>query len=58
VLDLPAAGHLLHDEPGVHPHFHRGVRVDLRGGAQAGDQARVLGDVVGGGTQSLGNLGE
>ena len=58
VLDLPAAGHLLDDQLGVHPHVHHGVRVDVPGGAQPGDQAAVLGDVVGGGAEVLGGLRE
>jgi hypothetical protein len=57
VLDLPAAGHLLDDELGVHPHLDLG-RVQLCRGAQAGEKAGVLGDVVGRDTQRLGALGE
>jgi hypothetical protein len=46
VLDLPAAGHLLDDQLRVHPdRDRRGPQ--LTRGRQAGDQALVLGDVVG-----------
>ena len=57
MLDLPAAGHLLHHQLGVHPHL------DL-GGAQfgrllqSGNQTAVLGDVVGGMPDRLLALGQ
>ena len=47
MLDLPAARHLLDDELGVHPHLDLGGRVEVERRLQAGDQAAVLGDVVG-----------
>ncbi len=56
VLDLPAARHLLDDELGVHADVDPGVRVQFAGGAQAGQQAPVLGDVVGGDADVLGGL--
>src|SRR5690606_14527346 len=56
VLDLPAAGHLLDDQLGVHPDADHGLRVEVAGGAQAGQQAPVLGDVVGGDADVLGGL--
>jgi hypothetical protein len=46
VLDLPVAGHLLHDELGVHPDLDLGVRSQVRGHRQPGDQAAVLRHVV------------
>ena len=48
VLDLPAARHLLDDELGVHPDLDVGVRGELLGQPEPGDQAGVLRDVVGG----------
>ena len=57
MLDLPAARHLLHHQFGIHQH------IDL-GGAQPGrliqpgDQAAVLGDVVGGTPDRLLALGQ
>lgn len=47
VLDLPAARHLLDDELGVHADPDRGRRIQRLRGLQPGDQALVLGDVVG-----------
>ena len=46
VLDLPGALHLLDDELGVHPHGDP-RRAELARGLEPGDQAAVLGDVVG-----------
>jgi hypothetical protein len=46
VLDLPAAGHLLDDELGVHADVDGRGGVQLVGGAQACQQAPVLGHVV------------
>lgn len=57
VLDLPAAAHLLHHELRVHPGLDlRGAEVG--GGLQPGDQAPVLGHVVGGHPDRPGPLGE
>jgi hypothetical protein len=57
VLDLPGALHLLDDELGVHPHRDP-LRAELAGRGQPGDQAAVLGDVVGGDADRLGPLGQ
>ena len=57
VLDLPVARHLLDDELGVHPHRDRRC-AELGGGPQPGDQAAVLGHVVGGDADRLGALGQ
>jgi len=57
VFDLPPAAHLLDHELGVHPGFHLGG-AEFRGGLQAGDQAAVLCDVVGGGADRCGAFGE
>ena len=56
MLDLPAPGHLLDHQLGVHPHLDVGAGGQVRSGAQAGDQARVLGHVVGGGAQAVAQL--
>ncbi len=45
VLDLPAPGHLLHYELGIHPYRDLN-RAEIGGGLQSSDQAPVLGDVV------------
>ena len=58
VLDLPAAGHLLDDELGVHPDLDLRARVQAEGSLQGGDQARVLGDVVRGDPQRGGAFGQ
>ena len=58
VLDLPAARHLLDDELGVHPHLDLGGRVEVERRLQAGDQAAVLGDVVGRAADRRGPLGQ
>ncbi len=47
MFDLPAPAHLLDDELGVHPDLDVGVRGEVGRGTQPGDQALVLGDVVG-----------
>ena len=57
VLDLPAAGHLLHDQLGVHPDVDISSR-RARRGREAGDQAAVLGDVVAGDAEAVAALGE
>lgn len=58
VLDLPAAGHLLDDELGVHADPDPGLGVEGVGGPQPGDEAPVLGDVVRGGADVFGGLGQ
>ena len=58
VLDLPAAGHLLDDELGVHPHLELGVRGVLAHELEPGDEAAVLGDVVRGDADGLAALGD
>lgn len=58
VLDLPAAGHLLDDELGVHADPDPGLGVEGVGGPKTGDEAPVLGDVVRGGADVLGGLGQ
>ena len=54
VLDLPAPGHLLDDELGVHPHRDPASAPSSAAAAQPGDQAAVLGDVVGRDADGLG----
>ena len=46
MLDLPAPGHLLDDQFGVHPDLDVGSRVEPKGTLQAGQQTGILGDVV------------
>ena len=57
VFDLPAAGHLLNHELGVHSHVDLGG-ADLGRLLEARDQAAILGDVVGGVTDRLLALGQ
>ncbi len=58
VLDLPAAGHLLHHEFGVHPHLDVGSGVDPLRRPQAGDHAGVLRHVVAGDAHRLRAFGQ
>jgi hypothetical protein len=58
MLDLPAPGHLLHHELGVHPDVDISAGGQVGGGFQPGDEAPVLRDVVGRGAQALVALGE
>ena len=58
VLDLPAAGHLLDDQLGVHAHLELGLGGVLVEQLEAGDEAAVLRDVVGGDPDGLGPLGD
>ena len=53
VFDLPATRHLLDDEARIHAHLDEGIRVDLLGLTQSGQQAAVFGEIVRGGTQEL-----
>jgi hypothetical protein len=58
VLDLPASGHLLDHELGVHPHLDLGVRDVVAHELEPGDEAAVLRDVVGGRSDRFAALGD
>jgi hypothetical protein len=58
VLDLPATGQLLDDQLGVEARFDGRVRIDLASSGEPGDQAAILGNVVGLRADVLSALGE
>jgi hypothetical protein len=58
VLDLPSARHLLDDQLGVHADLDVGTRCVLGRELETGDEAAVLGDVVGGGADRLAPRGD